>query len=200
MQFPSADFRRMAAEAIAALEHVPLPTALVDEGGIIRWQNKTSRALRGSRIGLVFFDFLTPEDRPQARAVFERILEEEGAAELAVRALNADGEYALLDGRWNVVRLRDGRKVVVVLSLGDAGDGEGISARGERSLLTPRQLDVLELLTAGKSTVEIATKLGLRPTTVRNHVANLLAVLGVHSRLQAVVAARKAGLVDPDSS
>lgn len=190
----------MAAEAIAALEHVPLPTALVDEGGIICWQNKTSRALRGSRIGLVFFDFLTPEDRPQARAVFERILEEEGAAELAVRALNADGEYALLDGRWNVVRLRDGRKVVVVLSLGDAGDGEGISARGERSLLTPRQLDVLELLTAGKSTVEIATKLGLRPTTVRNHVANLLAVLGVHSRLQAVVAARKAGLVDPDSS
>jgi DNA-binding CsgD family transcriptional regulator len=200
MRYSSADFRRMAAEAIAALEHVPLPTALVDEDGIIRWQNKTSRALRGSRIGFVFFDFLTPEDRPQARSVFERILEEEGAAELAVRALNADGEYVLLDGRWSVVRLRDGRKIVVVLSLGDAGDGEGMASRGERSLLTPRQLDVLELLTAGKSTVEIATKLGLRPTTVRNHVANLLAVLGVHSRLQAVVAARKAGLVDPDSS
>jgi DNA-binding CsgD family transcriptional regulator len=199
MQYPSADFRRMAADAIAALEHVPLPTALVDEVGIIRWQNKTSRALRGSRIGFAFIDFLAPEDRAHARSVFERILEEGGAAELGVRALNVDGEYVLLDGRWSVVHLRDGRKVVVVLSLGDTNDAADMPSRGERTLLTPRQLDVLELLTAGKSTVEIASRLGLRPTTVRNHVANLLAVLGVHSRLQAVVAARKAGLVDSGS-
>jgi DNA-binding NarL/FixJ family response regulator len=62
--------------------------------------------------------------------------------------------------------------------------------------LTKRQLDVLRLLAAGRSTVEIATELGLRQTTVRNYVANLLAALGVHTRLQAVVAARKAGLIE----
>ena len=63
--------------------------------------------------------------------------------------------------------------------------------------LTKRQLEVLCLLAEGRSTAEITTELGLRKTTVRNHVANLLAALGVHTRLQAVIAARKAGLIEP---
>lgn len=63
--------------------------------------------------------------------------------------------------------------------------------------LTKRQLEVLTLLAEGRSTNEIATELSLSTTTVRNHVACLLAALGVHTRLQAVVAAMRAGLVDP---
>lgn len=63
--------------------------------------------------------------------------------------------------------------------------------------LTRRQLEVLRLLSNGRSTAEIAAELGLSRTTVRNYIANLLGALGVHSRLQAVVAARKAGLIDP---
>jgi DNA-binding NarL/FixJ family response regulator len=62
--------------------------------------------------------------------------------------------------------------------------------------LTRRQLEVLRLLAEGKSTAQIAAELGLSRTTVRNYVANLLTALGVHSRLQAVVAARKAGILD----
>jgi DNA-binding NarL/FixJ family response regulator len=62
--------------------------------------------------------------------------------------------------------------------------------------LTKRQLEVLRLLADGRSTAEIAAELGLSQTTVRNYVAALLAALGAHSRLQAVVAARKAGLLD----
>jgi DNA-binding NarL/FixJ family response regulator len=63
--------------------------------------------------------------------------------------------------------------------------------------LTKRQLEVLRLLAEGRSTAEIATELGLRRTTVRNYIANLLAGLGVHTRLQAVIAAKKAGLIEP---
>jgi DNA-binding NarL/FixJ family response regulator len=62
--------------------------------------------------------------------------------------------------------------------------------------LTSRQHDVLRLLAEGRSTAEIATELGLSTTTVRNYIANVLSALGVHTRLQAVVAARKAGLID----
>lgn len=62
--------------------------------------------------------------------------------------------------------------------------------------LTPRQLEVLRLLAEGRSTAEIATELGLRETTVRNYVANLLAALGAHTRLQAVIAAKKARLIE----
>ena len=63
--------------------------------------------------------------------------------------------------------------------------------------LTKRQLEVLRLLAEGRSTAEIATALGLTQTTVRNYVANLLAALGAHTRLQAVIAAREAGLIEP---
>jgi two-component system, NarL family, nitrate/nitrite response regulator NarL len=63
--------------------------------------------------------------------------------------------------------------------------------------LTRRQLDVLRLLSDGRSTAEIASELGLSKTTVRNYIATLFGVLGVHTRLQAVISARKAGLIDP---
>jgi DNA-binding NarL/FixJ family response regulator len=62
--------------------------------------------------------------------------------------------------------------------------------------LTPRQLQVLRLLAQGFSTSEIAAELGLSQATVRNYVADLLAALGVHNRLQAVIAGRKQGLID----
>jgi DNA-binding NarL/FixJ family response regulator len=62
--------------------------------------------------------------------------------------------------------------------------------------LTRRQLQVLHLLADGRSTDEIVHELGLSRTTVRNYIAGLLAALGAHNRLQAVVAARKAGLLD----
>jgi len=68
--------------------------------------------------------------------------------------------------------------------------------RRRTSPLTPRQREVLAGLAEGKSTEQIATELVLTPVTVRNHVANILAALGVHSRLEAVVSARRRGLID----
>jgi DNA-binding CsgD family transcriptional regulator/methylmalonyl-CoA mutase cobalamin-binding subunit len=63
-------------------------------------------------------------------------------------------------------------------------------------ILTPRQTEVLVGLAEGKSTEQIASELVLTPVTIRNHVANILAALGVHSRLEAVVTARRRGLID----
>jgi len=62
--------------------------------------------------------------------------------------------------------------------------------------LTPRQMQVLRGLADGKSTDQIARELFLTPVTVRNHIANILGALGVHSRLQAVVAAGRRGLIE----
>ena len=55
--------------------------------------------------------------------------------------------------------------------------------------LSPRERDVLRLLAKGLGTREIAEELVLTPTTVRNHVQRILAKLGVHNRLEAVVVA-----------
>jgi len=83
------------------------------------------------------------------------------------------------------------RPVLRVLARG-SGDR---SSRGG-SPLTQRQTEILAGLAEGKSTAQIAAELVLAPVTIRNHVANILAALGVHSRLEAVVAARRMGLID----
>jgi len=57
------------------------------------------------------------------------------------------------------------------------------------AVLTPRERDVLELLTEGLDGAAIAERLYLSPATVRNHIQHILAKLGVHSRVEAVALA-----------
>lgn len=63
------------------------------------------------------------------------------------------------------------------------------------AVLTPRQIEILQLIADGESTSQIAQRLHLSPTTVRNHIARTFAELGVHTRVQAVVAASRQGLI-----
>ncbi len=63
--------------------------------------------------------------------------------------------------------------------------------------LTTRELEILRLLSAGRTTKEICTELAIAPNTLRTHVQNITAKLHVHSKLEAVVTALKLGLVDP---
>jgi two-component system, NarL family, response regulator LiaR len=65
--------------------------------------------------------------------------------------------------------------------------------------LTPREMDVLRLLTQGQSNKEIARALHLVEETVKSHVRHILAKLGVQSRTQAVLAAIRLGIVSPQS-
>src|SRR4051812_43157941 len=60
--------------------------------------------------------------------------------------------------------------------------------------LTPRQRDVLALLCEGLPNKLICRRLDISPGTVKAHISSILRELGVSSRLQAVVAAREAGL------
>lgn len=53
--------------------------------------------------------------------------------------------------------------------------------------LTDREIEVLRLLADGFGTQALAKKLGLSRATVRNHIQRLLAKLGAHSRLEAVL-------------
>jgi DNA-binding CsgD family transcriptional regulator len=64
-----------------------------------------------------------------------------------------------------------------------------------RVCFTRRQLDVLCLLCEGLPNKVISTRLKISPGTVKIHVGNILRKLGVSSRLQAVVSARRRGLV-----
>ncbi len=64
--------------------------------------------------------------------------------------------------------------------------------------LTPREREVLQLLTEGLNDKEIAQRLHVSPQTARTHMENILNKLGVNSRLQALVFALRHGVVTLD--
>ena len=61
---------------------------------------------------------------------------------------------------------------------------------------TPREFEVLQLLALGLGTGQVSRRLGIAPHTVEWHVRHLIEKLQVHSKLQAVIAAARLGLID----
>lgn len=60
--------------------------------------------------------------------------------------------------------------------------------------LTPRELEVLELIAAGSNNANIAEQLVISNKTVRNHITNIFSKLQVADRAEAIIRAREAGL------
>lgn len=72
----------------------------------------------------------------------------------------------------------------------------------ERTLgeLTARECEILQLLADGLRNQDVAARLVISPQTAQTHVRNILAKLGVRSRLEAVVFAAKHGIVTVSGS
>jgi DNA-binding CsgD family transcriptional regulator/tetratricopeptide (TPR) repeat protein len=75
--------------------------------------------------------------------------------------------------------------------------GTGVPAERTLAGLTPREVEVLRLLVEGRSNRQIAEQLFISGKTASVHVTNILAKLGVHSRLEAAATARHLGLDQP---
>jgi DNA-binding NarL/FixJ family response regulator len=76
------------------------------------------------------------------------------------------------------------------------GNGNGKNSFGVN--LSPREREILALLTEGRSQKQIALALFISSKTVATHIQHLLSKLGVHSRAEAVAAAYQRGLVEAD--
>jgi DNA-binding NarL/FixJ family response regulator len=77
----------------------------------------------------------------------------------------------------------------------DPGIAQRPPLAGERSRLTPRELEVLQLICDGLSNRDIAARLNLSVNTVAVHRANIMNTLGVHKTAELVVYAIQHGLV-----
>ena len=75
-----------------------------------------------------------------------------------------------------------------------------LSRNGEigvkRDSLTAREREVLKLMAEGGSSREIAERLGISYATVRSHIRSFDTKLGVHSKIEAVAAAREMNIID----
>lgn len=187
------ELRRIAPDLAPSISKLTVPAYILDRDGVVRWLNAAAISelgdLRGKRISqIVERDYVT----------FAR---QEFAAKLLGTIDTSDGSIA--------VRTADGRRVTVEVSsatLYDQGSIVGVfgfadptaeapKPSGGTAPVTPRQMDVLRHLALGHSTATIAEKLGIATETVRNHVRAIIARLGVHNRLEAVLRAHDLGLL-----
>jgi DNA-binding NarL/FixJ family response regulator len=67
--------------------------------------------------------------------------------------------------------------------------------RQRANRLTPRQIEILQLMADGVPVQEIAKQLSMSPYTLRTHVQNILTRLGVHTKLEALAVAIRHGKI-----
>ena len=172
-----------------ALEHIGVPSYVLDRTGVVRWINASAEQLLGDVRGRHFTSVVAPEDSRRARELFaQKVLGTSPATEATGQLVSTTGTRVAVE--ISAVPLTNGERVVGVFGLLQGGPDHSPATPPPH--LTPRQVEVLRCLEQGRSTKQIAAELHLSPETVRNHVRRLFRALGVNSRLEAVAAARAA--------
>ena len=183
---PTAGGFAVGGDAERALAGIPVPSYVLDTEGVVRWINPAAERILGDVRGQHFTSIVGSEDRAKARELFARkVLGTTTATEASGVFVSTDGTRLALE--VSAVPLMGGERVVGVFGL---LTGPVEEASTPPAHLTPRQAEVLRLLEQGRSTKQIAQELHLSTETVKNHVRLLLRALGVHTRLEAVAAAR----------
>ena len=184
---PLSTLKEMGADVEGALEHVNVPSYVLDHHGIVRWMNEAARRIVGEQVGKQFTSVVAPEETRRARELLARkLLGNAPVTNASLAVVDKDGRRISVE--ISSVPLRVDEHVIGVF--GQVSDVVEEPHPHPELHLTPRQSEVLRLLELGRSTGQIADEIHLSPETVRNHVKHLLRAVGVSSRLEAVAVAR----------
>jgi two-component system nitrate/nitrite response regulator NarL len=185
--------------------------------GIARTGAEAAEAVLRNKVAVVVIDFELPDMSGPAAAVMIRT----ASPEVAIVFHSAeDSETALLDAIdagatayltksasadqiVEAVRRAGRGEVLIPVSLfakAIARQRNFVAKREDRVRLaaqfTHREMDVLKLLAEGLDTTAMSDHLLIAPHTIEWHVGHVIEKLGVHSKLQAVIAAARLGLID----
>jgi PAS domain S-box-containing protein len=186
---------RIPGDIQGALHHVKVPCYFVDRFGVIRWVSRATRELVGDVRGRQQSSVVAPEQAREARESFTRkMLGTERSTDAKVVVIGRNGERTLVE--INSVPVEEGGRIVGVFGM--VPHREPIAAPSPHPHLTPRQNQVLHLLSQGRSTAQIAEELHLSIDTVRNHVRRMFRALDVHSRVEALAVAHREGILRHD--
>ena len=198
-----------------SLESSADPAFAVDaEGKIVAWNSAAKTALGYSRrnaLGQFCFKVICGKDVVGNQVcqreclVFRSLRERKPVRRFRMRVRAGAGHYVQAECTTLCI-LGSTREVTVIhllrlwpgrgrnpVSQPRCGDTRGLQRAAPS--LTPREMEVLRLLAAGRSTRQMAEDLCVSPATVRTHVENVLGKLQAHSRLEAVVVAVREGLL-----
>lgn len=176
------------------LQHVKVPSFIADRDGTITWLNDAAKDIFGDLVGRPAVSVVAPGYVPLMQQQLERKLRGARSTDYEVDVITADGRRRRAE--ISSVPIAGGDSCHAVFGVALIGPPRDPSLPAVS--LTPRQHEILHLLAGGASTEQIAATLHLSRETVRNHIRNILRALGAHSRLQAVAAAHRRGLLDDD--
>jgi DNA-binding NarL/FixJ family response regulator len=116
---------------------------------------------------------------------------------LVRQAMDAGAKGYVLKNAMDLDLVSAIKKVAEGQTVLDPQISRGGNLKGERDTgLTPRELEILQHIVAGKSNKEIAQELKLSANTVSVHRANIMDALGIHKTAELVVYAIRNGLVN----
>jgi PAS domain S-box-containing protein len=185
---------------LSLIDSLVVPASIHDVSGRFLHMNAAAERASGKSnaelVGRHYSELLPPEERERVATQYRRAAERGEPTDFESMFIDAGGLQRGV--RAQHLPLRSNDEIVGVLILAfEVGRPLSQLDRDPQPRLTPRQREVLELIASGASTSVMATTLTLSTETVRNHVRNVLRELQVHTRLEAIAAARRIGLLAP---
>jgi PAS domain S-box-containing protein len=147
-------------------------------------------------IGRSVLDFVSPEDADDIRQLKEDVLLDRiQIVQRERRIISSSGETVFTNINSSIVHDDDGVPLAGLIMIADVTERHALQdeltsvadlARESLSVLTPREIDTLNLLAAGRKTADIADQLVVSIRTVESHLASAYRKLGVNRKEDAI--------------